>query len=271
MVTGRESQLTVFRPPSSLWRLWMDLASLLLLWCWGHHQGVRAATPRCGRCGRRTWWGDLYLSVLPPRPGRYRLYGYPWTTYKGRRRPQGVGCPSESPKRAWTSSVRVSRCVHLHNTRCRSSNQLTVQQSKRTKGCSSKELPVFFRGPRLIHTVCKPLHSGMRAGPQLGPQERAAQKIRGGRRSKEKCKGERGKGNLPVPIYVLIPSRGSSVATCPCTWTSAICCCTGSLLATWTMSELPLYVAGQMSQTYLIGTSDSRARGRRVSAGVQIR
>lgn len=39
MVTGRESQLTVFRPPSCLWRLWMDLASLLLLWCWGHHQG----------------------------------------------------------------------------------------------------------------------------------------------------------------------------------------------------------------------------------------
>lgn len=39
MVTGRESQRTVFRPPSCLWRLWMDLASLLLLWCWGHHQG----------------------------------------------------------------------------------------------------------------------------------------------------------------------------------------------------------------------------------------
>lgn len=237
----------MFSPPAVAvcgWTLLSSCGAGVLI-----REGVRAATPRCARCGRRTWWGEQYLSVLPPRPGRYRLYGYPWTTRDAAGRKAWAShprAPSEHGRRACLA-VRT-----LHSTRCRPSNQQAVQQSKRTKDCASKELPVSLRGPRLIHTVCKPRHTGMRAGPQLGPQERAAQKMRGGRKSKEKCKRKR-ETHPYLYLYVLRL----------CQWQlhrnflmlvdlENMLLCSISARPTWTMSELPTYrayLAAQMSQT----------------------
>lgn len=92
----------------------------------------------------------------------------------------------------------------------------------------------------------------MRAGPQLGPQERAAQKMRGGRKSKEKCKRKR-ETHPYLYLYVLRL----------CQWQlhrnflmlvdlENMLLCSISARPTWTMSELPTYrayLAAQMSQT----------------------
>lgn len=92
----------MFRPPCRC-GLWMDLAELLRRW--GPHQGgCESSDPKV--CA--VWAKDLVGRTVPigtsAAPGEVPSVRIPMD-YKGRRRPQGVGFPSESPKRTWTSSV----------------------------------------------------------------------------------------------------------------------------------------------------------------------